>query len=144
MQPDNTITPPTNPLTPAQLKAALDAWCEAQLGVMRWSNENEEFTTFIDTPEKPSEKYPKTCWVIADEDCERFSLFHDCTFMALITFAIENRYISFLRLAAQTNYTGSNAARLALEAMGEAVKDVEAMPLEEILTIGREGEGKKP
>lgn len=106
--PDNTITNPTNTLTPAQLREALDQWCEDQPGVILWHPKldcwyaNNCFYQEGNSPLTP---------VVGKNG----RLFKKESFYVLLALAIEHHYIPWLRLAASLPYTGAKAARVALK-----------------------------
>lgn len=126
--PDNTITPNPNPLTPAQLREALDRWAEEQPGVIRFDHEDglqPGWEAQIWSPRCDIQSTDRSGyhWEFIASQLENGGAitFDVKDWMLLLSLAIQHQYAPWLRLVAELDCTGAKAARMVLEAMNESI-----------------------
>ncbi|NEZ64815.1 hypothetical protein D0962_18825 [Leptolyngbyaceae cyanobacterium CCMR0082] len=132
MPSNNTITTPSNPLTPSQLREALDLWCEEQPNTMwfdgigmRWcinarlSNGIAVVKVAMPTSNDPLDSGSVFC--LPAENPVLIDTFREYLLFLLTLVAIENNYAPWLELVANIQYTGAKAARMVLAGMNKPV-----------------------
>ena len=118
-----------NWLTPATLRAVLDAWCEAQPGVIQVDEYYEWFAVITfppcyDPANVQAHSDGGTDKLLVFEGVgENFMLHDEYSLLALTLLAIEHHYVPWLKLVATLPYTlpytGAQAAREVLDAWGD-------------------------